>query len=305
MRAHKVRKRGAAMTGSAATTHRILVGVTGAGENTPALRWAARDAAATGRGVTLVHVVRQVMPPPPPSVLLTSEPLLEAGRQVLRRVVAEYRDLTDEDCESVAEVGHPGRVLSELSQDADFVVLAHRRLSPLRRVLTWSTTVSAAAHAHCPVVSVPSTWSAEAGEDEAAREWVTVGIHENGTPVPVLEAAFEAAAARGLRLRALHAFRMPTQYDEIMRRSAPWWELWAQEQLRTEVQPVADKYPDVEVDLVVSHEWPADALSRRATTSQLVVVGRHGQHPSLPQRIGSVARTALTITGCPVMVVPV
>jgi nucleotide-binding universal stress UspA family protein len=61
------------------------------------------------------------------------------------------------------------------------------------------------------------------------------------------------------------------------------------------------------VHLVVRavHEWPTDALADLASTSRLLVVGRHHQHPLVPKRLGSVARAAIRTASCPVMVVPV
>ena len=55
----------------------------------------------------------------------------------------------------------------------------------------------------------------------------------------------------------------------------------------------------------VEHQWPPDALADLAASSALLVVGRHGHHPLMPPRLGSVARTALHRAPCPVMVVPV
>src|SRR5436190_15037498 len=83
--------------GTMASKYGILVGVTGRGENTAALRWAAQEAARSGRHLTLAHAVKSVLPPPPPSVLMIPEPTFEAGRTVVDDVGEELHGLTDVD----------------------------------------------------------------------------------------------------------------------------------------------------------------------------------------------------------------
>src|SRR5689334_2693496 len=94
--ARRWRKRGGAMTDR---HHGILVGVTGRGENTAALTWAAAEAARRACPITLVHAVTPVLPPPPPSVLMTPGPLLDVGRTVL--------DEVSEELETIAAPGTP------------------------------------------------------------------------------------------------------------------------------------------------------------------------------------------------------
>ena len=288
------------------TRHGILVGVSGPEENTAALRWAAEASAATGAAVTLVHVLNPVVPPPPPSILMTTEPLRDAGKHLLRDAVAEYEAIADGTCSSVLEEGHAASILAQLSSEADLVVLGHRHLSSVRRLITWSTTTPVAAHARCPVVAVPTPGPSEAGLADDGITWVTVGVHETGTPQTVLEAAFHAAATYGHRLRLVHAWRMDPVYDDmIVARIGEDWRERVAEEIREATEPLTAKYPDVAVEVRVEHQWAADALADLAASSALLVVGRHGHHPPLPDRLGSVARTVLHRAPCPVMVVPV
>jgi nucleotide-binding universal stress UspA family protein len=288
-----------------ASRNGIVVGVTGPGENTSALSWAAVEATDTGARVTLVRAVNPLLAPPPPSVLTASAPMLDACRELLDGTVEEYTRITGLECSPVLLKGSPAEVLTGLSEDAELVVLAHRDLTALRRIVTWSTTISVAAHAACPVVAVPQHWPlAEPASTDAT--WVTVGVHETGTPEAVLEAGFEAAARRGRRLRLVHAWRSEAQYDDVvLRRVDPGWRERLEHEIATSVGPIAAKHPDVDVDVVVEHEWPADALAALTRTSSLLIVGRHGHHQPLPSRIGSIARTLVGLAECPVMVVPV
>ena len=287
-----------------ATKHGLVVGVTGPQENTAALRWAADEAERRGTVVTLVHVVNPVLPPPPPSVMLAPEPVHDLGRRALSQVSHEFADLCDGRVPhtTLLEHGHAAGKLVDLSEDADLVVVAHRTRTS-RRIHTFSTAISVAAHAHCPVVAVPEGWEPAPGGEPG---WVTVGVHEHGTPDAVLELAFDEARRVGAPLRLVHGWRMDTAYDDIInRRVDPHWADRVEAQMRHAVEPVAAQYPEVKVEVTVLHQWPADAVAELAPGSRLVVVGRHGRQRLLPNRIGSVARTVMATAACPVVVVPV
>ena len=285
-----------------ATRHGVIVGVTGRGQDTAALRWAGQRAAATGARVTLVHAYGHVLPPPPPSVLLAEEPMAEAAAFLLDSCIETYLHLAPEGVdkpERVLDDRRPAHVLTELSREADLVVVGHRDRS--HRIHTGSTTTTVAAHARCPVVAVPEDWT-----PDHAGEWVTVGVHEGGAPVPVLEAAVQEAEVSHAPLRLVHGWHLDTVYDDIVSaRIDPEWETRLEGSLMSAARPVLDRHPGVAVDVQALHEWPADALARLAPSSRLLVVGRHTHHTPLPDRLGSVARTAIRTSVCPVMVVPV
>lgn len=287
------------------TKYGIVVGVTGAEENTAALRWAVEEAKRRDVRVTLAHAVSALFPPPSPSILLQPESLTEVGRQSLSGAAGEFLDMSERRLAfgEVLDHGHADSVLADLSKDADLVVTAHRDRHGLKRIRTHSTSISVAAHAHCPVVSVPEGWTADAAPD---ARWVTVGVHEFGGPEQVLAEGFAEADRRGAPLRVVHAWRLDPAYDDIItRRVDPEWHDRLQAELQTAVAPFVERYPDVEVDTVVWHQWPADAVADLAGSSSLVVVGRHGERHLLPHRVGSIARAAITTSSCPVLVVPV
>ena len=286
--------------------HGIVVGITGQEENSASLHWASEEARRTGRRITLVHVVTPILPPPPPSAMLASaSPAPDLGRRTLVEVELELADVTrgEVPCDSMLVEGHPARVLVDASKNADLVVTGHRPRHGRGRIRTSSTAISVAAHAHCPAVTLPDAW--QPGPAGQAPGWVTVGVHETGAPPAVLEAAFRSASLRGAPLRLVHAWRVDSAYDDIIRRrvEADWADRIEAEMMRA-AEPVMTRYPEVKVDAVALHQWPADALADLAPTSDLLVVGRHGSRSWLPQRIGSIARTAIATAACPVLVVP-
>jgi nucleotide-binding universal stress UspA family protein len=283
----------------------MLVGVAGGGESA-VLRWASDEAGRRHLPVTLVHAVGVVMPPPPPSVLLTYEPVMEVAHALTVEAAEEYErhyakvapDAT------IVQPGRPGPVLAELSADADLVVVGHRDLGPMHRIVTSSTAVSVAAHAHCPAVVVPQHWGES--EDESPNTWVTVGVHEHQAPAEVLQAAFEAAGLHGWGVRLVHAWRADTVYDDIvMGRIDPLWRERVEEEMREAAKPFLAASEVSQFDVMAVHDWPADALTHVARESALLVVGRRSHKSPLPHRLGSIARTVMRTSKCPVMVVPV
>lgn len=102
----------------------ILVGVTGVGENTCALRFALDEARARGFRVNLVHGVNLTVPPPPPGALLVDGTWREVGERIVEEVRREAESLLDGEpvaLTTLVESGPPGRRLGELSRQADLV----------------------------------------------------------------------------------------------------------------------------------------------------------------------------------------
>jgi len=279
----------------------VLVGVTGEGENTNALRFAVDEARNAGCGVTLVHAVNPMLPPPPPSVMVTDDTWGSVGVNIVRAAHGELAGMVGEDDLPVATVvrhGDPGSVFAALSDEARLIVLQHRDMSRMHRVVSGSTVTAVAAHAHCPVVSVPAT-----SIDPPDTGVVTAGVRGDGGPGPVLETAFSEAASRGWALRLLHGWRLPMAYDDLLADDEHWLRQ-DEAAINAAAADLRSKYPDVEVRVEVRHDWPADVLAGAATDSHLLVVGRHDGLPVLPVRLGSLARTAIAHARCPVMVVP-
>ncbi len=284
-------------------TQPILVGVTGAGENTAALRFALEEARTSRLGVTLVHAVNPSVPPPPPTVLITDDTWLDVGADIVEGVRREAQCLLREEggrpvtVTTLVQAGSASATMSELSRRSDLIVLQHRDLSRVHRLVTGSTVASVAAHARCPVVSVPAAAS------RAAHGVVTAGVEQDGSPREVLEAAFARASAHGAALRLIYAWRMASAYDEIFAEEAR-WNRESEALVHAAAAELQDKYPEVPVSVEVRHDAPADALADAAVTSDLLVVGRHSGHLGLPARLGFLARAMVTHAQCPVLVVP-
>lgn len=291
------------MPSDANTAAAVLVGVTGPGENTAALRYAVGEARSHRRPLLLVHAIHEAFPPPPPTMLVEPVPWQQVGNAVMAEVRDELEDLLEDGAlEVTTEVrsGPGGGVLVELSEQASVVVLQHRARSRLRRLFTGSTVIASAADSRCPVVSVPATW-----EPQTRTGRVVVGVHEDGMPEQVLAEAFAEAAAHGSSVHLVHAWEIEGAYTDLVGPPTEGWETNVREAMAAAVRPYAEAHPSVDVELDVRRGWPADALLELAGGADLLVVGRHGSRRHLPHRIGSIARTLVGEAPCPVMVVPV
>ena len=285
------------------TSGAVVVGVTGRGRETSALRFAAEHARREGARVVLVHVGRVSLPTVPGMVVSPPEAIAVAER-VVREVAEELEEVVGGPVahEVVAVTGVPSQVLVELSRDARLVVVQHRTSTALERLFVGSTTNGAAARCHCPLVSVPAGWEPPPGSTAE----VVVGVHEAGVPQEVLETAFAWADRTGATLRVVHAWRLDAAYDDIITRRVH--AEWREEQellLSAAVADHRDSWPAVPVEVEVRHQWPADVLVDDSRNASLVVIGRRGARGWIPEHLGSLARTVLRASMCPVMVVPV
>lgn len=281
----------------------IVVGVTGPGRETAAMRFAAEVAGRRrGSEVVLAHAFHPVMPPPPPSVLMTYAEAADVAGIIVKGVSEEFAELTQGSVpfRTVTLSGTSSFVLAELSVGARLVVVQHRSSGWLGRLFVGSTVNGAAAHSHCPVVSVPVDWEASSTPGE-----IVVGVHDSGDPLPVVAAAFDWAAETGAALRIMHAWRLDPAYDDII--SARVSAEWREEQLElitAELAGFQKSHPSVHYELEVRHQWPAQALVDDTESASMVVIGRHARRGHPTEHLGSVARTVLREAKGPVMVVP-
>lgn len=286
------------------TSTDIVVGVTGPGRERAALRFAADRARRDGGEVVLTHVVSYAVTGTRSSILLplAFEKLAAAATTMLAQVRAEFAELTGGEvpCRTELREGSPPREIVALSQAAQLVVTQRQSEAVLGRVFIGSTANRVAAHADCPLVMVPADWDAERPGGD-----IVVGVHGDGKAEPPLEWAFREAAASGVPLRVLHAWRLAAAYDGLLSPDdIDRWREGVADRLRT---LVSDHRPgeEVEARVEVHHQEPADALLDAAETAALVIVGRHRHHAWLPDQLGSVARIVMREAAAPVMVVPV
>lgn len=285
------------------TDARIILVAVGHHGSPSALAFAANEARLTGASLHLAHVVR--FPGVEPYAGLYDEVLAEADA-LLAAAAASVHRLTDGSVEVRTERIDRGTLVPDLVRRADesqLVVVEHRHLRPLRRFVTGSTTKGVAARARVPVASVPEDWRPPA--EPAGR--VTVAVQDSGEAAVLLQTALAQAALHSSSLTVLHASWIESGSDFPIT-------LDAQDRARTEAQvrdeladalaACAEAFPDVEVEMRVSFDRPAEALVDAAAGADLLVLGR--RHHVMPwgSHLGPVARTVLEHSPCPVLLAP-
>ncbi|MBQ1120633.1 universal stress protein [Streptomyces smyrnaeus] len=292
-------------------TGTITVGFDGSAQSQAAVDWAALEAQLRGLPLRLVHVWRWR-----PHTLGTDpdkehEWIEHVPRRAALRMEEHHPDL---QVEQLNVPGVPADVLIDQSEESDLLVLGSRALSRTSGFLLGSVGQEVTARAERPVVLVRASY-----EDEEVREErslpeqpstgpVVVGLDLVQPSRAVLQFAFEAAALRGVELRAVHVWKLPPVFtygphliDQHQRS-----ELGKREHrlLSTALLPWREKYPQVAVD---EQAVPGNAGRHAiewAHEASLLVVGRRVRRPALGPRLGPVTQAALHHATPPVAVVP-
>ncbi len=280
----------------------VVVGVDGSEQSERAVRYAVAEARRRGTGIRFVHAVHETAPMTAMMPLFSVESFTEVGNRLADDAARLARDLepgvrVSRTVKGGSRVG----VLVDEGEDASVIVLGHRSRSLAGRVLTSSTTTGVAARAHCPVVSVPDRW--EPGS-ETGR--VVVGVDDSNASHDALVLAFAEARRRGARLAVLHAWRLPTAYDDIgySELASDQWMPEARSRLEETLAPFRDVYPDVVVEIELRHEYAGQALVAVTEDADLIVVGRRGHGAPLGIYLGSLARMLVREGHCPVEIAP-
>lgn len=280
----------------------IVVGVERGEHSDRAVRYAVVEARRRGCGLLLVHAVHATLP----MAAMLAQDSIETFTAVGQRLVDEAARIAHEldpelDVRTRVQVGHGAGVLVDAGEEAQLIVLGHRSRTFAGVVLASATTTGTAARAHCPVISVPDTWSPDR---EHGR--IVVGLDESDPSHEALDVAFHEARLRRARLTVLHAWRLHDAYAEI---AAPpeaedGWMAEARNLVEKTLEPFREVYPDVEVEIVLRHEFAAPALAEATETADLIVVGRRGHGAPLGVYLGSLARMLVREGRCPVEIAP-
>lgn len=275
----------------------IVVGV-GPEEISSALEFAVEEATRAGCGLHLVHAVH-VTPAGPETVLITGVDVEKWGRETLALAVKQADDLVDGAVPVTHElkVGAPVQVLVDAGRSARMVVLEHRHLSRLSRIVNRTVAGGVAAHLRIPVVAVPSGWSRPTGE-----RIVVAGVDVPDRSAEVLAAAVAEARARGAALRIVHSWALPAhegmliEPDEQRR-----WSDRSRAEVRAALDELGDESVAMDADVQVHPGRAIEAILEASQGAELLVIGRHDPLVPVGSHIGPVARAVLREATCPVL----
>ena len=269
-----------------------------------ALAFAGAEAAGAGCGLHLVHVVHQLAQGSE-TVLVAETDLQRIGREALTAARDRAHHIVPATVPVSADLRLGGVVptLVDVAKDARMIVLERRHLSSMRRVVTRSVSSGVAAHARVPVVSVPSHWSPESTRGD--RRIVTVGVDVVERAEQVLRAAAAEAGRRGAELRVIHAWNIPSGYDDIIvtRPEREEWAARSGKEIQAVIDALGEDAAGVPVRIETRHGYPADALIEASRESDLLVIGRHDPLVPIGSHLGPIARAVLREAECPVLLV--
>lgn len=280
----------------------VVVGVDGDEHSARALRYAVSEAHRHRAGITIVHAINETQPIATPVALYNADAFSEVARRLVADAEKAVHELDpDLHVRTVVEPGSCAAVLATVGENASAIVVGHRDRSLVSRILTHSIATGVAARAHSPVVSVPQGW-----EEPQQPRPVVVGVDEATSEHDALVVAFAQAERRNTALVVLHAWRLPTAYDEtiVSQVAVEEWRADAVDQLSTALASMREEHPGVEVEVAVRHEHPASALVKASHGSDLVVVGRRGHGAPFGHHLGSTGRALIREAACPVMIAP-
>jgi nucleotide-binding universal stress UspA family protein len=263
------------------------------------LRFAVDEAVRAGCGLHLVHAVH-VVPAGPENVLVTPVDVDAWGQELLTLAVKRADALVEGAVPVTHELrrGTPVQVLVEVGRTARMVVLEHRHLSRLARVVNRTVAGGVAARLRVPVVAVPSGWTPPAGNPV-----VVAGVDVPERSAEVLGAASAEARARGAALRVVHSWALPVHHEGMLI-DAGEHQRWAdvsRAELRAALDELGDESLALEADVVVHPGRAIEAILEASQDAQLLVIGRHDPLVPVGSHIGPVARAVLREATCPVL----
>jgi nucleotide-binding universal stress UspA family protein len=281
----------------------VIVGADGTESSKAAVRWAAREARRLGLPLRITHAFdwewREARTD-------ASYDYLDHARRMADGITAnavyEARAVAgDLEVEGDPVVGNPASRLLADSEEARLVVLGCRGRGGFGSLLLGSVSHRVATHAKCSVVVVR-------GRGEAAEGPVVAGVDDSPAAEAVLEAAFEAAAARGSSLVVIRGYAPPVPLwmagmTTVDLSTPPMAELDEYQRLEEQLTPWRNKYEDVPVKLLATELNIASVLVGASATAQLVVVGHRGHGVVAGTLLGSTGLQLLHHAECPVYVV--
>jgi nucleotide-binding universal stress UspA family protein len=134
----------------------IVVGIDGTDVSKKALAWAVNEGKVRNIRVHVVHAWQF----DPTADLLPSQQIREDSTELLVREVASVTGRPTTDGVSYSSVqGDAARILHEVAEGADMLVLGSHQRTPVGEILLGSVSAACVRHATCPVVVVPSAES--------------------------------------------------------------------------------------------------------------------------------------------------
>lgn len=288
-------------------TRHVIVGFDGSDHSSVAVDWAAAEAASRGARLTLLAAMvvpvsgvggrfGAVLSPDAVDAMLQS-----MRDQVDARVTEVSARHPGLQVDARVVLGSPAFALVEESEGADLVVVGSRGLGGFTGLLVGSVGTQVATHATCPAVVVRQ-------EPAPSHDVVVVGVDGSELSLAALDFAFDIAERRGWRVRAVHAWELPT-FDVLAAPVGPppidvdSIEEGEQLAFAESLAGLRERHPGVAVEERVLRGPTVRSLLGASTDAALIVLGTHGRGEFLGTVLGSVSQGVLHRATVPVAVI--
>lgn len=283
---------------------RVVVGSDNSANSRRAIDWASSCAHDHGSPLTVVRVTPSSPLPTRTGVYRAMSHGLHFATYIWERAQRELDTTVEEarathpdlDISGSLVKGETAAVLSDISADAQMLVLGATGASAVSRVLLGGSVAAVILHARGPVVVVPD-------QPDRHEEAVVVGLDDASSSRPVAEAAMREAEVTGTPLWAVHAWEVPSLFPVIEGSERDVAEVdRVYDELLAELTAPAES-SGVKVDRLVRHGRAEDVLVDLSEEARLLVVGSRGRGGFQGLLLGSVSRSVIARSACPVLII--
>jgi nucleotide-binding universal stress UspA family protein len=284
------------------TKYGMLVAVEGSAESEAAVRWAADEAMMRQLPITLMHVIVPIVVTWPIKHLEAdyrrwqedhAKLVIDLAVQILEAATAGSGVAVQ------TEVRHGGAaaMLIGASKNATMTVAGSRGLGGIGAGFLGSVSRGLLHHARCPVAVVRAS-------DESVTSEAPVLLGVDGSPASeaATALAFDEASRRGVGLVAMHAWSDVVPVTTV-RSERSEFEQEGCEVVAGHLAGCRAQYPDVDVQIRIVRDRPAQCLIEASARAQLVVLGCRGRGGFTRTLLGSVSTTVAESSKTPVIVV--
>jgi nucleotide-binding universal stress UspA family protein len=189
------------------------------------------------------------------------------------------------------------------------VVLGSSTRGKVGQVLLGSTSERVIHDASCPVAIVPQGYA----PPEGGMQIIGAAFSQSPEGREALEAAATMARRGGVKLRAITVLEGDAERQtsglmaEQHRETDSFAEANARHRMGAEAalkQAVAELAPDLDVDIDVLAQEPADGLIAASRHVDMLVMGSRARGPKKAVVLGSVSRAVASGAACPVLILP-
>ncbi len=281
------------------TTGRVLAAVA-ASPSRSAVVFAAQEAQRRGATLQLMHVFPEHLPATP-LPLVPEAAAEQCGRRALSRAGSIVAEVAPEvDVAATMVVGRRVSSIVEEAAGAELVVLGTHHARLAASVWTGATVTGVSARATCPVVVVP-----DVDERAEVQDRVVVGVKWPRLESALLATAWGVAEDLHAEVVVLHAWKLPSGYDDVISTHADMerWHHQLTASLETVLTGLRRVHPEVPVRVEVVHGQAARVLVDASADADRLLISRP-VHGGYLHHLGATARAVLRDTQCPVEVCP-